>query len=341
MSLFKPIWENKNPEKIRKYIDKARSSNPYDQRALSEIALKCPYPDMRHAAAKKLNKTHYRISTITEAKKNGDLETVNVIIDGRGDWSDLYRAAHQAGDLELLSMLSLRTKTLEEWNRHREGFGPVLTKQGFDDAKSHYQALKSVEDEARREAARKKREAAKKKAHDAFLRNPREALIKAASKPSEKKLWREWFDDQFSASPSEVFFKVKHELKDLDWSSFFPIEYARQTILDCAERYAGEGYYAVESAEQDLNCFIQTLFEKRTEMREEILSLNGTLFYAGRESYAVNFGDHHEDWFVTFDALPAYRLLLSASGDTLRVRLEEASKGSMDVVQEEKRRSEY
>lgn len=54
MSFFKPIWESKDPDKIRKWIHQALSSNRKDQRILAEIALQCPYPDMRQAAAGKL-----------------------------------------------------------------------------------------------------------------------------------------------------------------------------------------------------------------------------------------------------------------------------------------------
>ena len=88
MSFFKPRWESKDPEKIRKWIHQALSSNRKDQRILSKIALQCPYPDMRQTAAGRLFASDLRKSAVIAAKRKGNAD--------------------------LLSMLSLYTATLEE-----------------------------------------------------------------------------------------------------------------------------------------------------------------------------------------------------------------------------------
>ena len=329
MELFKPIWKSKNKGRISSFIDNAHDLNPWEQEKLSGIALYCSFSDLRIAAAKKIWSSDVRVSTMMTAKKNGDLETVQAIIDKHSSSicnSDLFSPVVKSGDMELLSLLAMRVRSFNEWNTRHDEFEPLLNTSGFTEAKEHYAELKKIDVAEKREVTRLKRKENEKKKHDAFLRDPKEQLIKASGKSSEKKLWREWYDYQFSIAPGGIFSRVIHELNELDWSIFFPVEYLERVVLESSNAYASEGRFNSETATLDLKFFLRTLYEKREEMQEGIISLNSRIYFAGTDASSVNFGDHHEDWFITFDPIPAYRLSFFFIDGELQIQLEEVAK---------------
>lgn len=336
MGLFKPIWESKNPDKIQRFIEYSHDMNPEEQKKLSGIALHCSFPELRYAAAKKLKDPALRVTTIMEAKKNGDIKTVQAFIDSinYSIFNDgIFIAAVKNGDLELLSMLAMKIKTLSDWNLNKKELEPLLNSPGFDDAVSHYNELKRIDNEAKREIARQKREEANKKKHDAFLRNPVEQLREEAGKQSERKLWQEWYEYELLKSPNRILLMLKRELSDLNWSAFFPKGAVRKTVLDRnfdydTTDYLNGDYYNVEKALKDLEFFLRTLYDQRDDLREEVLSLNDTLFYKGRRAGGKNLID---DWTISWDSLPPYKLSVFLIGNDLQIHLDEQPKNEKNT----------
>ena len=318
MSLFKPIWESNNPDKVRKFIANSSSMSESDQTKLSKIALLCDFHELRPVAIKRMKDSELKVSTMIQAKKNGDMETVQALLDSGNSF--IQRSVLTSGDLELISLLALKVKTLSEWNINRAEYEPLLHTPGFDRAKAHYAELKEIDNEEKRAIARQKRQETEKKKHDEFLRDPQEALIKAAGKPSEKKLWAEWLAFQFNDSPKQLYWKLTHEFKDLNWFKYFPKEYLRKAILDSSEYYTDDEFYRTEDAQRDLNFFLQTLYEQREELREEILALNAATFYAGRLGGQKQMID---DWWIYWEPLPPYRLSVLPAEDKLQIHLDE------------------
>ncbi|MBO2517384.1 MAG: hypothetical protein CW338_08955 [Clostridiales bacterium] len=264
------------------------------------------------------------------------METVQAIIDKRNPGSsicesDLFFYVVESKDMELLSLLAMRVKTYSEWNLRKKELEPLLELPGFDEVRSHYAVLKQADDEAKREAAKEKRKETEMKNHKEFLQNPREKLEKAAGKTKENKLWKEWYEYQYNTEPQRIIGMVLHDLKDLDWAGHFPAEYLADTVVKSSGNYVGENDYSKKSAGKDIRLLLKTLYEKREDMREAILALNGILYYEGREAFKVNFGDSHEDWFVDFDPLPAYKLSVYMSGSELQVQLDETKAGSVQA----------
>ena len=214
MGLFKQIWE-KDPDKIRRFIGNARSTVLADQRKLAGIALRCADPDLRHAAAKKMSDPSVRASAMKEAREKGDLETVQAIIDGEYYKSIcssmLFSAVVRAGDMESLSLLALRIKSLVEWNNHAKELEPLLSKPGFDDAVTHYNQLKKIEEkeaaaqlrrekklaeDRRREEEQKKLEEKKRVRKNNLLFYPGKVLSVFADETEERRIWEEYYEYQ-------------------------------------------------------------------------------------------------------------------------------------------------
>lgn len=321
VSLFKPIWESNNPDKIRKFIANSHSMNESDQTKLSKIALLCDFHELRSTAIKRMRDSELKVSTMMQAKKNGDMETVQALLDSGNSY--IQRCVLKSEDLELISLLALKEKTLSEWNKNRAEYEPLLNTPGFDRAKAHYNELKEIDNEEKRAIARQKRQETEKKKHDEFLRDPQAGLIKAAGKPAEKKLWAEWLAFQFNDSPEQLYWKLTHEFKDLNWFKYFPKEYLRKAILDSSESYTDNYFFRTEDAQRDLNIFLQTLYEQREELREEILALNAATFYSGRAGGGKQMID---DWWIYWDPLPPYRLSVFTAEDKLQIHLDEMQK---------------
>ena len=312
MGLFGPIWESRNTDRIRKCI--ARTG---DERLLSEIALRCKDPEMRKAAAMRIRDAGIREVAMLEAQKNGDIGTARILLgDGRG----MLRAVIQSGNPELLSVLALRTRNMAEW---RKEFDPLLSAPGFEAVTEHYKEIKKAADEEKRAIARQKQKEAEEKKREALLRNPVRVLKDAAGKASEKKLWKEWYEYQLSLPQNNLLFTITHPMRSLPWHAFFPAGALEKIALYAAKPYGGEGQFRTKEAEKDMQYLLQTLYDGREDLRGEILRMDGVWFFSGKKASSVNFGDHHEDWFVGFDAEPAYRLSVSLAGDQCVVRLEE------------------
>lgn len=334
MAFFKPIWEKKQ-DVILNFIYRADIRISKDLRKLSEIVLYCSSPEIRTAAIKKLPDSDIKASIMLEAEKTERFEIVRAIIDS---WnysncsvcrSPLFTAAKTSADLELLSLLAMKVDTLQEWENHVEIFDPLLDNPGHDSVVCHYNELKRIADEEKKAIARQKRIEAEKKRHDAFVLHPQDELARATGKRSEKKLWQEWYDYQLSNSPDNLLLVLKSELKDLNWTAFFPKGAIRNTVLR-GEQYVNDnwhGSYDTERALDDMRFFLGTLYEQREDLREEILSLNGVLFYAGRKGgsrYALNLTVNvDDDYIISWDALPPYRLSLCLNGEALQICLDE------------------
>ena len=313
MGLFGPIWESKNTEKIRRRI--GRTS---DQSLLSSIALYCSDPELRKLAAARISNYEIAASTMLKASKNGDLETAHVILrDGR--W--MFQTVVQSGDLDLLSMLALKTKDMSEWTKE---FDPLLSTPGFEAVSEHYRQLQTVADEKKRAITRQKRKEAEEKRHAAFIRDPIKSLTDAAGKSTEKKLWKEWYEYQLSQPQNNLLFMITHSMQSLSWDKVFPAGALEKIALYSAKAYGSEGRFDTQEAEKDLKYLLQTLLDRREDLQEEILRLDGVYFYSGEKASTVNFGDHHEDWLVTFDAVPAYKISVQITGNQCNVHLEES-----------------
>ena len=193
--MSKPVWKSGNSEIIKRYIEESHGGDEAEQKELSGIAEHCRVPELRAAAARKLKllkanqllshaiqaAKEYRIQpvnipdysvyynpdidamlAIMEAREKGDHETAQAKIDslsGHSGWitdSELFDAAVDTGDLELLSMLAVKIRTLGEWNRRGKALEPLLNTPGFEDVVSHYEELKS-EAEKRAEQQAKER----------------------------------------------------------------------------------------------------------------------------------------------------------------------------------------
>ena len=313
MGLFGPIWESRNTEKIRRRI-----AGTGDQRLLSNIALYCRDPELRKLAAARISSYEIAASTLLEAGKKGDLETASVILrDGR--W--MFNTVVQSGDLKLLSILALNTKNMDEWTKE---YDPLLSAPGFEAVSEHYRQIKAVADEKKRALARQKRKETEAKRHEELIRDPIKRLTEAAGKPSEKKLWKEWYEYQLSLPQNDRLCMIARSMQGLPWDRFFPAGALEKIALYSAKPYGSEDLFRTQEAEEDLSYLLQTLSDSREDLREEILRLDGSYFYSGKKASTVNFGDHHEDWLVTFDAVPAYRLCVSFQENRCDVHLEEA-----------------
>lgn len=330
MDFFKPIWQKKDPRKIRKFID---STN--DQEMLSKIVLNCISFDMKDCAAAKMT-AQVKCTTMLEANKQGNSDAIKAIMRTEPllslRASTLFQAVVKSGDLELLSLFALRRKYLSEWNECKAEFQILLDAPGFDEVKKHYaelkenaerevELIKKQNEENRKAEANERRREAERKKRDAFLIDPRETLSKAAGKPSEKNLWIQWFDYWLPKQPDRVFYELTHNMRDLEWSSFFPVDQFEHVLLRSAHRYDKEGYFRSEEAEKDISIFLNKLYSQRAEAREAICLLNGLLYFEGRKGSTVNFGDHHEALYVDIDPVPPYRLSVSISALELEIHL--------------------
>ena len=72
-----------------------------------------------------------------------------------------------------------------------------------------------------------------------------------------------------------------------------------------------------------VNIFLQTLYEQREELREEILALNAATFYAGRAGGGKQMID---DWWIYWDPLPPYSLSVFTAEGKLQIHLDEMQK---------------
>ena len=313
MGLFGPIWESRNTDKIRKRI--ARTA---DDSLLANIALRCADPELRQSAARRIRNPGIRERTMLQACKNGDTETAVILL---GSGYEMLDAAVRSGDPALLSVLALRTRNLGEWVKE---FDALLTEPGYEAAAAHYQELKQAADEEKRAIARQKRKEAEEKRRDALIRDPVRTLTAASGKASEKKLWKEWYDHQLSLPQNNLLYTIANSMQSLPWYRYFPAGALEKIALYAAKPYGGEGQFHTSGAESDTLYLLQTLYDTREDLRDEIPRLDGAWFYSGDRASAVNFGDHHEDWLVTFDAVPAYRLSVSVSQDRCGVRLTES-----------------
>ncbi len=334
MAFFKPMWERKT-DVIIKFIYRANIRRTNDLRNLSDIILYCSTPDVRAKAIKKLPDGDIKVSIMLKARKNGNLEVVKAIIDS---WnynncsvccSPLFAAAQGADDPELLSLLALKVKTLKEWEDHWDVFNPLLENPGHDKLVSHHNELKKIDDEEKKAIAQQKREEAKKKRYDAFLLHPKEELTKAAGKRSEKKLWQEWYDYQLKKTPNNILYELTGELKNLNWAAFFPEGAVKSTALR-GELYVVDYLdcsFDTAKAKNDLRFFLGSLYDQREDMRKEILSLNGELFYAGRKGgsrYALNLSTNvDDDYMISWDSIPPYKLSVFLAGKELQISLDE------------------
>ena len=67
MSLFGPIWQSRNKNKIERYIQK----KPNEEQ-LAEIAVKCFFPDLRLKAARSLSRPEQISYVVVQAVAQGD-----------------------------------------------------------------------------------------------------------------------------------------------------------------------------------------------------------------------------------------------------------------------------
>ena len=330
MDFFKPIWEKKNPRKIRKYID---STN--DQEMLSRITLNCEVYDLKSYAASKLT-MEAKYAAMLEAKKQKNIDSIKAIMRTETAYtleaSALFQKVVHSGDLELLSLYALRSRSFSEWNECEAEFQILLDAPGFDEVKTHYaelkenaereaELIKKQNEEDRKAKAKERRREAERKKHDAFLIDPRIALSKAAGKLSEKNLWNQWFDYWLTKQPDHIFYELTHNMRDLEWSRIFPLDQLERVLLQSAHRYNEEGCFRCKEAEKDISIFLNTLYSQRPEAQETICLLNGLLYFKGQEGFTINFGDHHEAWYVDFDPVPPYRLSVSVSTLELEIHL--------------------
>lgn len=332
MDFFKPIWE-KHPDKIRAFIERAQEKDAACQRKLAQIALHCPDPELRLRAAKRLREPSEKALLLKTAREKEDAEIIQAIIsaeDARYDnicSTRLFSAVVKAKDLGSLALLALRIRSLNEWNRHAKELQPLLDHPGFEEVLSHYENLKRIDEEEEKE---RKREVAKKKSEEKrqirknkLLFYPDTVLSEPKNPAQEEKLWKEYYACQLEESFCSILFHASHALKTLPWYVYFPEGAVRKAVLDSNRHYAGDNGFRAKDAERELNAFLGILYEKREDLRDEILTLNGEEYFEGREGSTVNFGDHHGDWFVSFDPIPSFLLSVACQGKELEIHLAE------------------
>ena len=243
----------------------------------------------------------------------------------------------KAGEIGILSVCAERTNDLHILSRYAFSSGHISSEQwknkfgrllDADEYREEAQAFldrilerENRELEAkkaeRREKDRIRREADRKKKHEEFLKNPAEELINCTGKRNESSRWKEWYDYQLAKPRPNLLYMISHKLKGLAWYKFFP-ENALMVIAENSDKHylEHEDSFSKGKAENDLRYIFQTLYQERPELCERIMALDGHVFYEGRSETVVNFGDHHEDWFVpTESALLPLTLSVSMNKD--------------------------
>ncbi len=314
MGLFKPIWESKDPEKIRSFIEKTDRKYylPSEQEKLSGIALHCAFPELQLMAVKAIKDPAVLESTMLGAAEKGDDKIVRAIIDTGNP--AIRRAALRTGNPQLISIIALKTKTLLDWNKESRYFEPLLSLPGFENVVSHYNRLKQSDENAVIAAARREKDAARREAEkrrrEEFLRDPQKKLRVALGKPTEIKLWKEYFacDDY-----SQKLRQISETMRDLPWVNYIPKNVLKRMVEECSDRHRRRGYYSNGIRDnrvfEDLKYVCHTIYESRNDLRSEVLSLDRFLLFEGAEGEEVN------DGTMWLEEIPSLTLSLKPIGE--------------------------
>lgn len=237
----------------------------------------------------------------------------------------LHECARRTGDHGLLAREALQTTILGAWD---DSYDCLLDDPEYGPAVSAHLAELKEAAEAKRQAAlaekrekdRARREENQRRKHEEFLRSPAAGLKAAEGKRTEAKLWKEWYEYALARRTVDLFHTLTHEMKDLSWAKHFPAGAVNEVFTDIqGERYIdGDSYFTGDTFDEkaaldDLRRALTALYVGREDLRGEILALDGELFYSGRKAGAVDFGDHHESWLVSYEALPALRMSVKAT----------------------------
>ena len=99
MSLFGPIWQSRNKNKIERYIQK----KPNEEQ-LAEIAVKCFFPDLRLKAARSLSRPEQILYVVVQAVTRGDEDLARAAAENITDdrlLASLVKAVDHEREVEL------------------------------------------------------------------------------------------------------------------------------------------------------------------------------------------------------------------------------------------------
>ena len=349
MGLFKPIWESNNRRKLEDFISKT-----HDGGALVKIALDSCVPEARDAALRMLMASHptYRMYY------NEELMARFVLKGAYTAWAldfikskdllarlgtqlpdtepeAILKCALRSGNRDLLARSALLTKQLGDWN---EAFDPLLSDPAYArEVKAHLEALKE-KDRAEHSATEKtgagrqakaEQRQQKKEARKADpLSDPLRYLRAARDKEDAEARWRAYYTRQLSSDRNTLLDDLSHRLDSLPWTGFFPSGAAAR-LCECALPVRDDqGWLMTESeiqrkAESELNLVLSTLYEARSDLRAEIIALDGTLFSeVSGEAFAHDFqGDPGEHRIETAGSVPRLTMHVVPDGKTVRVTL--------------------
>lgn len=307
MRLFKPIWESKDPEKIRSFIEKTDRKYylPSEQEKLSGIALQSAFPELQLMAVKAIKDPAVLESTRLGAAEKGDDKIARAIIDTGNP--AIRSAAIRTGNPKLIAIVALKTKTLQEWNANNRYFEPLLSLPGYENVVSHYNRLKQDDENVNQAIAQREVE---KRRREEFLRKPQEKLRKALGKPTEKKLWKEYFA---SNDNTQKLCQISETMRDLPWVNYIPENALKRMVEECSARHMRGGYYSNgirnNRVFEDLKYVCQTIYQSRNDLRSEVLSLDGYLLFEGCEGKEVN------DGTTWLEEIPSLTLSLKPKGE--------------------------
>ena len=346
MGLFKPIWESNNRRKLEDFISKT-----HDGGALVKIALDSCVPEARDAALRMLMASHptYRMYYNEELMARFVLKGAYTawaldfikskdLLAGLGAQlpdskpETILKCALRSGNRDLLARSALLTKQLGDWN---EAFDPLLSDPAYArEVKAHLEALKDKEPaecsaaEDRRQAGAKLRQQEKEARKADPLSDPLRYLRTARDKEDAEARWRAYYTRQLSSDRNTLLDDLSHRLDSLPWTGFFPSGAAAR-LCECALPVRDDqGWLMTESeiqrkAESELNLVLSTLYEARSDLRAEIIALDGTLFSeASGEAFAHDFqGDPGEHRIETVGSVPRLTMHVVPDGKTVRVTL--------------------